>query len=146
MDFVSLYGRFFGGPARRHIESSSLSVVFLSNGGGLVPPLSTATAGPAVAGDGFTTHRKFFISVRSITIRILILVIDFSDGVPSRVDIPVARGGGEPQLQPEQAALDDGPAGLLRRRRRRLPPDSRRDGDPGSGLPRGCAFWPGIFR
>jgi hypothetical protein len=30
MDFVSLYGRFFGGPARRHIESSSLSVDFLS--------------------------------------------------------------------------------------------------------------------
>jgi hypothetical protein len=30
MDFVSLYGRFFGGPARRHNESNSLSVDFRS--------------------------------------------------------------------------------------------------------------------
>jgi hypothetical protein len=30
MDFVSLYDRFFGGPARRHNESSILSVDFLS--------------------------------------------------------------------------------------------------------------------
>jgi hypothetical protein len=81
----------------------------------MYPPLSTTRQAQAEKWGLSPTEKQ--ISVRLIT-RILILVIDFTDGLPARVAVPVARGGGKPELQPQPAACDDGSGQLLRQRRR----------------------------
>jgi len=58
------------------------------------------------------------ISIRLIT-RILILVIDFTDGLPAQVAVPVTREGSKPELQPQPAACDDG-SGQLHRQGRQI--------------------------
>jgi hypothetical protein len=75
------------------------------------PPLRTARQAGAEKWGLSPTEQR--ISFRLIT-RILILVIDFTDGLPAQVAVPVARGGGKPELQPQPAACNDGSGQLHR--------------------------------